>query len=315
MKPRLNSIVKRLGWGVVAFGGVSGLVLAADVTLSNGNSCTYTSMSVDPNGNVNVNCSAPGGSSPTVSILSPAAVTEGQPRIVTIQRNTTSGSASVTVEVNGGTATPGTDYTAFTDTTVTFADGQNTKTVTLTTLEDGEVEGTETISLILSNPVGAALGTSTAVVSITDNDTQTGSCPGTFPANRIQAAGWFVNSVPSGTVNLPSPAGIAAVSGEPWAQQFTISAAKPHLMLNVGYSTQLGGTASKEITISSCPGDFSSSIPAACRRMLTSSQSSSIYIYSGSAAYCNLAPGTYYLNIRATGSAAASGIVTATQLP
>lgn len=321
MKPRLNSILRILGWGAAVCGGASGLVFAADVTLSGatGNSCTYSSITTDASGNVTVECSTGGGggTSPTIA-FSPTSysVAEGGTRSVTIVRGgDTSGAASVTVTQTGGSASSGPDYTAFTETTVNFTAGDATpKTVTLTTVDDSDVEGNETVVLSLSNAVGATLGASTATVTITDNDTSNGSCSGTFPADHIQAAGWYVNSVAGTTVNLPSPYGNTAKPGEPWAQEFTISSAKPHLRINLGYSTQLGGTAAKEITVSACPGDFSSNVPSQCRRTLSNSGATNIYIMDGSA-YCDLPPGKYYLNIRAMTSTPASAFVSATQLP
>jgi sugar lactone lactonase YvrE len=53
-----------------------------------------------------------------------------------------------------------------------FNADESTKQITLSIINDVYVEGTETFSLTLSNPVGAVLGSnSTATISITDNDT------------------------------------------------------------------------------------------------------------------------------------------------
>jgi hypothetical protein len=69
------------------------------------------------------------------------------------------------------TATAGTDYRA-TATTITFAAGVTTRTVTVPILNDTLDEPNETIALTLSNPGGGAtLGArSTAVLTIVDND-------------------------------------------------------------------------------------------------------------------------------------------------
>jgi hypothetical protein len=74
-----------------------------------------------------------------------------------------------------GTATAGADYTSVPVTTVTFAAGVTTRTVTVPILNDTLDEPNETISLQLTNPGGGAtLGLqSTAVLTILDNDVPT----------------------------------------------------------------------------------------------------------------------------------------------
>ncbi len=56
-----------------------------------------------------------------------------------------------------GTATSGTDYTAITAGTLTFAPGEKSKTVTVTVTGDADVEGDETVVLRLSSPTNATL--------------------------------------------------------------------------------------------------------------------------------------------------------------
>ncbi len=69
-----------------------------------------------------------------------------------------------------GTATAGLDYVA-TSGALTFAPGQTSVTFTVTILDDTLKEGSESLHLVLSNPVNAGLGTpSTATLSISDND-------------------------------------------------------------------------------------------------------------------------------------------------
>src|SRR5262249_15570514 len=66
-----------------------------------------------------------------------------------------------------GTATAGKDYTAQSG-TVTFAPGQTSRLILLTTNFDSTQDGNEAFSVQLSNPAGATIGNGTADVSIVD---------------------------------------------------------------------------------------------------------------------------------------------------
>ena len=95
---------------------------------------------------------------------------------ITIQRaGRTDGVATVQFATSNGTATAGADYTT-TTTTVTFNDGESSKTVQVPITDDATVEGNETVNLALSNVTGlAALASpSTSVLTIVENDIGTG---------------------------------------------------------------------------------------------------------------------------------------------
>lgn len=81
----------------------------------------------------------------------------------------TDGPVSVQYQtVLGGSAALGGDYLA-TSGTLNFADGEYLKTFTVPIINDPDAEGTETIELLLSNPVGATLGLrSAATLEITE---------------------------------------------------------------------------------------------------------------------------------------------------
>lgn len=90
--------------------------------------------------------------------------------------------SSNTVTVNytivGNTATIGSDFLAASSGTLTFSPGQISKNVTLTILNDPWQEGDETLTVTLSSPTGATLGSpSSAVMTITDNDLYSLSLP------------------------------------------------------------------------------------------------------------------------------------------
>ena len=81
--------------------------------------------------------------------------------------------AAVTVTVDyatsDGTATAGADYTA-TSSTLSFAAGETQKTITVAVLDDAHDEGTETLTLTLSNARGAAIDNATATGRIINTD-------------------------------------------------------------------------------------------------------------------------------------------------
>ena len=81
------------------------------------------------------------------------------------------GEVSVTLNLSDGTATEGSDYDG-TPITVTFADGETTKTVEIPIIDDTLYESDETLNLTLSDPTGGStLGTQqTAILNIIDND-------------------------------------------------------------------------------------------------------------------------------------------------
>ena len=97
---------------------------------------------------------------------------EGSGASITVERiNGTAGAVSVQYATSDGTATAGSDYTAASG-TLTFADGETSKSFTVSTTQDSAVEGDETFVLALSSPTGgAALGSpDQAVVVIQDDD-------------------------------------------------------------------------------------------------------------------------------------------------
>ena len=104
----------------------------------------------------------------TVSV-SDATVTEGDQAAVTVTA-AGSGSGSVQYRTVDGTATAGHDFRDPGPSTLTFS-GPGTRQVRVDTLDDSDVEGNETFTVVLSNPSGVDIGTGTATVTIIDNDT------------------------------------------------------------------------------------------------------------------------------------------------
>ncbi|WP_043996905.1 Calx-beta domain-containing protein, partial [Microcystis aeruginosa] len=115
------------------------------------------------------------GSSPTLPSItlavSPSSVTEdGTTNLVyTFTRTGDTINPSTVNYTVGGTATNGTDYTSI-PTSVTFAAGSSTATVTVDPTADTTVEPDETVILTLATGTGYTIGTTTAVTGTITND-------------------------------------------------------------------------------------------------------------------------------------------------
>ena len=114
---------------------------------------------------------------PTVSVAA-ASVTEGDSGSTNLTFTATLSAASgkqVTVtwaEGTGGTATSGTDYTAITGGTLTFAAGTTSQTFNVSVTGDVVDESNETVVVTLSSPTNATISATagSATGTITDND-------------------------------------------------------------------------------------------------------------------------------------------------
>lgn len=103
-------------------------------------------------------------------------VTEnGSNATVTVNRTgSTTGTFTVDYATSDGSAAAGSDYTSTTG-TLTFADGETTKTFTVPVADDTADEGRESFGVELSNPTGnvnagAIVARRTATLTIDDND-------------------------------------------------------------------------------------------------------------------------------------------------
>ena len=111
----------------------------------------------------------------TVSIDSPS-VTEGDSGSTNLTFTATlskSSTRQVTVnyaDAGTGTATSGTDYTAITGGTLTFAAGTTSQTFNVSVTGDTDEEADETVVVTLSNAANATISTATGTGTITDND-------------------------------------------------------------------------------------------------------------------------------------------------
>ena len=128
---------------------------------------------------------------PSLSIDSPS-VTEGNSGSATLTFEVTLDTASgkqVTVQyadAGTGTATSGTDYTAITGGTLTFAAGTTSQTFNVSVTGDVLDESNETVVVTLSNAGNATIGTATGSGTITDDDDAPTSITLTVSDNRVR---------------------------------------------------------------------------------------------------------------------------------
>ena len=237
----------------VAFAAAAAILLAASpasaltVTLTGatGSSCTYTGMTVQPDGNVNVACDtgtvtpgAPG----TISVSAPAALDLSTPTSATVIRSGgNTGDAIVSYSVSGACSTTGGG-------SLTFANGSTTSSQAIP-VTTAATAGTCTITL--TSVTGATPGTTVANITVSAPTTQptiNAACPAGFtqPANMLQAnfqglGQWWAQKNKSGQiVSIPLPS--VATYSKQAAFGENIGAA---------YTPQ---PVTLEITISQCPG-------------------------------------------------------------
>jgi uncharacterized cupredoxin-like copper-binding protein len=170
-------------------------------------------------------------------------ISEGASVTVTVTRDARHGhsrkdqTASVSWSITGGSATNGADYdTSIAEGQLTFAPGEATKTITVNTHEDFDIEGLETIGLKLSGASRNALITSprTAQVLIADNDgpTQIQLAPASQSVNEAAGTAQFF-AVRSGAITGDSGIDYATSDGSATAGS-DYTAASGHFDYHIG---------------------------------------------------------------------------------
>jgi len=145
------------------------------------------------------------------------------------------GAVSVDYATADGTATAGSDYTAIPVTTLNIGDGVTSETFDITILDDTTYEGDETFGVILSNAVGATLGTpSSAEVTITEDDPAPNVAPIANPdvTSTPRNTPLVINIDPDIIANDDDGEGN---TGSPWIDATSV-------VITTGGTTQRGGT-------------------------------------------------------------------------
>ena len=106
---------------------------------------------------------------PSLSIADGTSTDENSVTVVATLSAASGRSVTVNAAASDGTATQGSDFNAFSS-TVTFASGETTKSVTLPLINDSSDEDDETFTVTLSSANNATISSATATATITDDD-------------------------------------------------------------------------------------------------------------------------------------------------
>jgi hypothetical protein len=137
-------------------------------SVNNGIRACYSYDNADNRSNVTVATSE---CSPPALSVSDVSATEGSSLSFVVTRSgTTTAASTVNYATSNGTAIAGSDYYAASN-SLTFAVGEVTRTVSVTTINDSALESAETVNLTLSNPSGATISDAQGVGTINDDDT------------------------------------------------------------------------------------------------------------------------------------------------
>ena len=174
----------------------------ADDTVINIPLTTLADAVVDPGETLNIELSAPvdcllGNALgvvtitelPRLSVPTTASVNEGNVLSVIITKAGT-GACSVTWRTSAVTASVAlSDYLGQNPTVLNFSENETQKTVTVTTLSDSAVEGSETFNIFLENPTDCTVTTGACLVTILDEDS-----PDTPVQTALTAASGFASA-------------------------------------------------------------------------------------------------------------------------
>ena len=176
--------------------------------------------------------------------ISDASATEGGAVEFTVSLDAPSANPiTATYATANGTAVAPGDYTSATG-TVTFAPGDTSETVSVQTIDDALVEGTETFDVLVNNPTGnAAIADGTGVGTINDNDVE--------PQRQISIDDVSVAEGSSGQTPAQFTVSLDAASADPITVDFATAD---------GTATAPGDYTAATGTVTFAPGDTSETV-------------------------------------------------------
>jgi hypothetical protein len=158
---------------------------------------------------------------PAIS-MADASVLEGNTGTTTLSFPVTlSASATQAVSVSyatsDGSASAPADYAAATG-TLTFQAGQRTQMVSVGVVGDLNIEPSETFTVVLSNPVGAAIARGTATGTIQNDDTAVPVTPGSYKGTTQEGNSLFFTVLANRTVTSFRGNAFAETCDPPWIE-------------------------------------------------------------------------------------------------
>ena len=178
----------------------------------------------------------------TAAVVAEGATGGTTPYTFTISRNSGVGASSVNWAVSHvGTAAD--DFTGALSGSVAFAAGETSKVITVTAVGDATIELSENFSVVLSTPVGAKLGTSSATGTLVNDDLPTVSIAAT---SADKAEGSTGTTPFTFTVTRTSGVGTASVG---WAVAHVGTVAADFSGATSGTVSFLAGETSKVLTL------------------------------------------------------------------
>ncbi|HUR97239.1 MAG TPA: Calx-beta domain-containing protein [Pyrinomonadaceae bacterium] len=164
--------------------------------------------------------------------------------IIVTRNGGSSGTITVDYSTSNGTAIAGQDYTA-TSGTLTFANGESGKLISIPIINDASDEPDETLNFTLSNPTGGAtlLNPSAAVVTLSDNDN-----PPTVSVNDISVIEGNENLTPfTFTISLSQASAFATSVN--WSTAAGTANATSDFQTSSGTVNFAAGEVSKQVTV------------------------------------------------------------------
>lgn len=187
------------------------------------------------------------GTAPVVTTAA-AQAAEGQAVSFTVSLSNAWGvPVSVDYATQDGTALSGSDYTAATG-TLTFAPGETSKIITVTTATDALLEGPETFALALSNAAGLTIGTAAVTGTILDGTQPPAPPQPPAPTGTVTEVRTALTQVLPGLVSPTEAQAVAdaIARGELTFTQFVdqiVEKAQPTVVPSLIVSDLLGGAA------------------------------------------------------------------------
>lgn len=286
--------------------------LAGTITLQGvtSNTCQFSQLNAEVDGSLTVICTsgAPSNAAPVLqfrTVTYSVAESAGSVTVYVDRSGSTADVVTVNYTTADVTALAASDYTAASG-TLTFLAGEATKTIVIPILDDATEELAEAFTVTLSTPGGASLGTNAqATVTILANDSVTvtpppsGSCPTPVAGTLTYDLGVNDNYATSNIQQIFTNPGMSldskVIANTTKAYAFTNTV--PYTVGTITVVAGNMGTNRKDVVISECPGQFTST-NVACMS-LNRLSGGIAWSRDASSTACQIAQNkTYYFNIR-----------------